>query len=150
VIPEPDGLLSGTIRYAEEDRADAVTLTLAREWSDQKLANAEAQRDAVSTRLEPALEPAPGHNSWLFYGYGLKEHQDLGSVRIVYGLLLERGPDHRISGYWYEERMVVPTSLWRVTGEIGGGSVDLVLTELTDPGYPGVPAKITGRIQPDI
>jgi hypothetical protein len=149
MIPEPDAILSGTIRYADEDRADAFTLTLAREWTDQRLANGEDQRDAVSTQLKPTVERAPDYTSWLLYGYGLNEHVDLGSVRITYGLLLERAPDGRISGYWYEEPMVVPTSLWRVAGEIRGGSVDLVLTEVTDPGFPGVPAKITGLLRPE-
>jgi hypothetical protein len=150
VIPEPEAILSGTVRYAAEDRADPVVLTLAREWPNQRLAAAEAQRDPLTTQLTPKLASAPDHRTWLLYGYGLNAHEELGTVRIAYGLLLERAPNGQIGGYWYEDRMVVPTSLWRVRGHIDGAQVELELIEVTDADLPGVPARVIGLLRPGL
>jgi len=150
VIPNPDAILAGTVRYGDEDRTDPVLLTLTREWPEHGLADVAAQRDPVTTELTPTVEPVAGHHTWLFTGFGLNPHQELGAVRITYALLLERGPDGRLGGWWYEHRMVVPTSLWRVAGAVDGGAVELVLTEQTEPGVPGVPARVTGLLQPGL
>ena len=150
MIPDPDAVLAGTVQYGDEDRLDPVVLTLTREWPGQGLAPVDAQRDPVTTALTPTVEPVAGHHTWLFSGFGLNPHEDLGAVRITYALLLERSADGRLDGWWYEHRMVVPTSLWRVAGSVAGGQVELVLTEQTEPGVPGVPARVTGLLQPGL
>lgn len=148
VIAEPDAVVSATLRYGDEARQDPVVLTLQQHWAGHRLADADAQRDPISTALDPAVQPTPGHEVFFYSGYGLNAHEDLGSVRLIYGLLLQKDPSGRLSGFFYEDRMVVPTTLWTVVGGVDGGQLSLVLSELTDPGIPGAQARLEGLIRP--
>lgn len=89
---------------------------------------AAAQHDEVTTELTPKVVPEKGSTTWLLTGHRLTEHDEPGDTLVTYKLLLEIDAKGGVSGWWYEDHMEVPRSLWKVDGTLDGRALTLALT----------------------
>ncbi|MDP2305550.1 MAG: hypothetical protein Q8P18_05950 [Pseudomonadota bacterium] len=107
---------------------EPVVLVSTQSWEDRASdPRAKKQQDAVTTAFTPTLVPAKGTTSWLLVGHRLHEHDEPGDTLVTYTLLLEIDRTGAIAGWWHEDHMEVPTSLWRVSGTLAGHTLALSL-----------------------
>ena len=86
-----------------------------------------SQQDPISTAFTPATVVEKGSTSWLLKGYRLTTHDAPGDTVITYSLLLELDAAGAVTGWWHEDHMEVPTSLWKVTGTLDQRALTLAL-----------------------
>lgn len=142
----PEGILDAEIRYEDWPEATRVVLTLVESWDNRAFVEAAELRDPISTMLRPRTLKARGSESWWLQGWRLSRHEEAGDTVVTYSLLLQ-AQDGAWSGYWYEDRMQVPTTMWTVTGRQEGTRLSLSLTELTEPGLPSTGATVEGSLR---
>ena len=107
---------------------EPVVLVSTRSWEDRAVDPvATKQQDAITTAFTPALVPEKGTTTWLLVGHRLHEHDEPGDTLVTYSILLEIDRAGAVAGWWHEDHMEVPTSLWRVTGTLTGRSLALAL-----------------------
>ena len=105
-----------------------VVLVESKAWADRGVdPRAKAQQDPITTAFTPTVVPEKGANTWLLTGYRLHAHDEPGDTLVTYTLLLEIDADGAIEGWWHEDHMEVPTSLWKVTGTLQGHTLALTL-----------------------
>jgi len=148
VLSEPGAVAAFTVRHPGGD--EPVSLRLAARWEGSSLGPAATQLDPVSTALTPTVLADPGHTAWLFAGVGVFPHDDLGAVRVLYHLLLERDPSGALTGFWHEDRMAVPTTLYDVVAEAQGHALRLQLTERVDGDVPAQRLVAEGLVRPPL
>lgn len=108
---------------------EPVVLVSTRSWEDRGAdPRAKKQQDPVTTAFTPSVVPEKGATTWLLVGHRLHAHDQPGDTLTTYTLLLEIGRAGEVAGWWHEDHMEVPTSLWRVTGTLTGHTLALALT----------------------
>ena len=106
-----------------------VVLAERRAWADRGVdGRAAVQQDPITTELTPKVVPEKGSTTWLLTGYRLTEHDAPGDTLVTYSFLLEIDAAGAVSGWWYEDHMEVPRSLWKVDGALAGRLLTLSLT----------------------
>ncbi len=106
-----------------------VVLAESQAWPDKGVdGRAAQQQDPVTTELTPKVVAEKGSTTWLLTGYRLTEHDAPGDTLVTYKLLLEIDAKGDVSGWWYEDHMEVPRSLWKVGGALAGRSLTLTLS----------------------
>lgn len=107
---------------------EPVVLVSTQSWADRAAdPRAKKQQNAISTAFTPSVVPEKGATTWLLVGHRLQEHDEPGDTLVTYSLLLEIDRAGAIAGWWHEDHMEVPTSLWRVTGTLTGHTLALAL-----------------------
>lgn len=115
--------------YSADVSGYVVVLAETEVWKGKGVdGRAEVQQDPVTTELTPRLLPEKGSTTRLLTGYRLTEHDAPGDTLVTYKLLLETDATGKLSGFWYEDHMEVPRSLWRVVGTLSGRTLTLSLS----------------------
>jgi len=130
-----------------EGNAQHVVLTLTREWQNRALGAPSEQRHAVTTALQPRTQKAAGVQTLWLTGHGLSQHETPGDTLVTYVLLLEVQEGDVVRGYWFEDHMEVPTSLWTAAGTLRGVKLELDLTEVVDANIPPTVIRVNGLLR---
>ena len=107
---------------------EPVVLVSKQVWEDRGAdPRPKKQQDAITTAFTPSVVPEKGATTWLLVGHRLHEHDEPGDTLVTYSLLLEIDRTGAVAGWWHEDHMEVPTSLWKVTGTLEGHKLTLSL-----------------------
>lgn len=116
------------IVFQVEVDTQPVVLVGVEAWANRGVdPRAAAQQDPISTTFTPATVVEKGSTSWLLKGYRLTTHDAPGDTVLTYSLLLEVDGAGGVTGWWHEDHMEVPTSLWKVSGTLDQRALTLSL-----------------------
>ncbi|MDP2312185.1 MAG: hypothetical protein Q8P41_04715 [Pseudomonadota bacterium] len=108
---------------------EPVVLAETRAWENHGVdPRAQKQQDPITTQLTPTVVAEKGTTTWLLRGHRLHTHDAPGDTLSTYQMLFEVDSAGVVEGWWHEDHMEVPTSLWRVTGKLDGHTLTLSLT----------------------
>lgn len=129
------------------EAADWVLLQVGA-WSGRRFVGESELLDPVNTMLRARTVKARGCQARHYRGHRLSQHEERGDTVRTVSLLLEECEGQPLSGWWHEERMEVPTRLWRLTGTLQGRELRAELVEVVEQGIPSETLRIEGHRWP--